>query len=229
MTDKNTDLILDKKTDMPFINSIPDALKYYDENTEKFIKIRKKIKYFTTKKISNKNENNKEESEEKIRTDHRDLSFYDKDKNYLFTSRIELVGKYYEGQSVWIWGWALPSWNKSFSTIIRNVFIYGTDLNIYTGGVANNEKLLLKNTLITSRSVTTDIIQVEIYCALASYLAKKVFILPFVDIEFSEGTYMIYNDYLQNDIQIDLDITDEKKQNINRKVYYMYILDPPDL
>jgi hypothetical protein len=219
MSDINTDLIQDKKIGVPFISVIPDALRTYDENTEKFMKIRKKIKYFSTKKI----DDNQYDNENK--TDHINFSFYDKDKNYLFTSRIELVGKYYEDQNIWIWGWALPKFNKSDSATIRNIFIYGTDINVVTGGIMNNEKLLLKNTLITSRSITTDIIQVEIYCALASYLGKKVFVLPFVNIDFEEGTeYIVYTDLQDNDIQLDLNNTNE-----NRKVYYMYILDPPDI
>ena len=56
-----------------------------------------------------------------------------------------------------------------------------------SGGVLNTENLLLKNELVTSRSVITDQIQVEIHCALASYLAKRPMILPFADVGFEEG------------------------------------------
>jgi hypothetical protein len=222
MADSNAN---NNKIGLPTVSIIPDALKYYDANTDRFMKIRKKIKYYSDSESKSAN-NSDTISSDAINTDHVEYSFYDKDKIFLFKSRIEIVGKYYEGASIWFWGWALPSINKSASTTIRNVFIYGTDINVINNGIVDDEKLLLKNELITSRSIITDLIQIDIHCALASYLAKKPFILPFNFGDINKIRYKEFNDYLTDDINDDTS-DDKSAEDRNRVIYFMYILDHP--
>lgn len=200
------------------LSIIPDSLKYYDDNNDRYQKIRKKIKYFE-RIIRNVAD---EDDKEHIETDHTVYQFYDKNKKPLFKSRIEYIGKYYIDQNIWIWAWALPHINKSGSSTIRNVFLYGTDIDVINTGELNLENLLLKNELVTSRSIITDVIQIDIHCALASYLAKKPMVLPFSDIRKGEDyPLMTYTEKPLTEI----DGTDNKI--ISNYIYYMYILDPP--
>jgi hypothetical protein len=185
-----------KRKSNPTISIVPDALKYLDENNEKFEKIRKKINIV--------------------------YRFYDNDKNILFKSRIEYIGKYYIDQNIWIWAWALPNLNKSGSTIIRNVFMYGTDINVTRDDIPNPENLLLRTELITSRSIITDHIQIEMHCAIASYLAKKPMILPFYDLDANERRGQLYT--YRDDKRLE---NPESDNIMSHFVYYMYILDPP--
>lgn len=212
-----------KKKTIPTLSIIPDALKYLDENNERYEKIKKRIRYFEVISRASNGETDKEH----IDTDHLVYQFLDKDKNVIFKSRVEYVGKHYVDQNIWIWAWALSHINKSGSTIIRNVFMYGTDINVISGGVLNTENLLLKNELVTSRSVITDQIQVEIHCALASYLAKRPMILPFADVgfDYESGPLIPY----QEEPIAESKISNKTDKIMSHFVYYMYILDPPGL
>jgi hypothetical protein len=207
-----------KRKSIPTISIVPDALKYLDENNEKFEKIRKKIKYI--EKMPQNIDTTDETSH--IDTDHIVYRFYDNDKNILFKSRIEYIGKYYIDQNIWIWAWALPNLNKSGSTIIRNVFMYGTDINVTRDDIPNPENLLLRTELITSRSIITDHIQIEMHCAIASYLAKKPMILPFYDLDANERRGQLYT--YRDDKRLE---NPESDNIMSHFVYYMYILDPP--
>lgn len=178
------------------INIVNDALKYYDQNNEIFYELKKRIKYVKHADVDQKDI-------EGIK-----LVFYDQNKQELFTSRVEILGKYYNTINTWIWGWSLPNIDKSLTSIIRKVFFYGTDINIH-----NSANVLLKNELITSRFRIVDEIQLEIHCAIASYLAKKPFIFMWKEFlikpgEIGEAKGEFYKG--------NSDIT-----------YYTYIVDPP--
>lgn len=227
MSDKRSSM-QNNKTKRTTISVIPDALKYYDRNTEKYSKLVEKIKYISGRRIEDPSQPDKEVASAK-ETDHVEYSFYDADKNYLFTSRIEYVGKYFENQNIWVWAWALAAVNKSTCTIIRNVFLYGTDINVYSHDSINDENLILRNELVTSRSIITDKIQIDIHCALASYLSKKPFILPLVMSKLM-GQNIDYIPYEQYDvINFDDAKIDSKDYEKNHIIVFMYILDPPDV
>jgi hypothetical protein len=216
--DKTRDNIQHKKTGIPTLSIVPDALKYYDENNERFEKIRKRIKYFE-RKITNISG---DDDVDHIETDHPVYNFYDKDKKLLFKSRVEYIGKHYIDQNIWIWAWALSHINKSGSTIIRDVFMYGTDINVARGGILNPENLLLKNELVTSRSIITDPIQIDIHCAIASYLAKRPMILPFSDVGLGYEEGPLYRYRSEPEME-----QEESDKILSHFIYYMYILDPP--
>lgn len=181
------------------INIVSDALKYYDLNNEKYRDLKKRIKYVKTIDAS------KEDIEGKI------LAFYDGDKNKLFTSRVEILGKYYNTINTWIWGWSLPDIDKALTSIIRKVFFYGTDINI-----DNSANVILKNELVTSRFRVVDDIQIEIHCAIASYLAKKPFIFMWKEF------FVTMTDELS-------EVKGEFYKGNTDVVYYTYIVDPPDI
>lgn len=178
------------------INIVNDALEYYDRNNERFESIKKKVKYVKHAEI-----------------DQRDIEgvklvFYDENKKELFTSRVEILGKYYNTINTWVWGWSLPGIDKSLTSIIRKVFLYGTDINI-----DNPTNVLLKNELITSRFRVVDEVQIDMHCAIASYLAKKPFIFMWKEFLFKYGEIgEVKGEFYEGDTDV---------------IYYTYIVDPP--
>ena len=192
------------------IDIIPEALKYYDENAQKYKHIKKHIKF-----INNSVDTKKDIEGVK-------LDFFDKDMNILFTSRLEIIGKYYGDIKVWVWGWSIPTLDKYFTSIIRKVFLYGTDI-IINNNVSN---VLLKNELITSRFRIDDDIQIDIHCAIASYLAKKPFIVTLNDNIFDSASFEIANDadiYDKSSFEIAND------DNAKSTIFYAFVIDPPDI
>jgi hypothetical protein len=178
------------------VNIVNDALKYYDFNNDKYKAIKNRIKYIKRDTLGTKD------------IESFKATFYDKDRNELFTSKIEILGKYYSDMNIWIWGWSLPDIDKFLTTIIRKVFLYGTDINVSN----NPSNFLLKNELITSRFKIDDYIQLEMHCAIAAYLAKKPFIFPL------------------NNLLFDIDSVIEIKENTNSDIIiYIIIIDPPDI
>ena len=176
---------------------VKDSLKYYDFNNEKYKNIMKRIKFIKFYKDSN----------DIIRCVR--LIFLDKKMNELFRSRVEVLGKYYTQYNTWIWGWSIPDINSYLTTIIRKVFLYGTD--IHTEDKRTN--LFLKNELITSRFKIDSNIQIDIHCAISSYLSK----IPLV--------FRWYN--FPNRRKNDDDVFNIKKKG--KTTFYFFILDTPTL
>jgi hypothetical protein len=181
------------------IEIISDALKYFDMNNDKYRRIKRRIKYV------------KRFPDDKQDIEGLKLIFYDNNMEELFVSRLEILGKYYNSINTWVWGWSLPPINKSLTTIIRKVFLYGTDIDINN----NPANIMLKNELVTSRFRTYDDVQLDIHCSIASYLAKKPFILALKDFSFN---YDLPNEVKSEDYEGTVDIT-----------YYMYVIDPPNI
>lgn len=214
------------KTINPVMSIIPNALKYYDENTAKYIGIRKKIKYWikSADGVEFPYSDSPEENEKfiKIRknSNHMIHTFYDKDKKVLFSSRIEFVGWHYTAHNIWVWAWGVPVTNKAECTTIRNVFLYATDLNAFNAGELDYETSVLKNELTTSRSLVTNQIQVDIRCALSSYLSKNPLIVPYYAQKKDPSTpFVTY-----------LDTGGEgPPPNAYEIIYYTFLLDPPDV
>jgi hypothetical protein len=185
-------------------NIIKDALEKYDRDNEKYENLKKKIKYIRVAEI------------EPADMYGLKLVFYDKNKEELFRSRIEILGKYFNSVNTWIWGWALSDIDKAITTVIRKVFLYGTDINIGTvkNETIRHENILLKNELITSRFRIDNDIQIDIHCAIASYLSKKPFI-------FVMKEFLLHADEYY-------DVKKETWSGTN-VTYYLFILDPPQI
>jgi hypothetical protein len=180
------------------ISIVKDSLEYYDRNNEKYKDLKKKIKYVKHADVD-------QSDIEGLK-----LIFYDENKEELFTSRVEILGKYYNTINTWVWGWSLPGIDKSLTSIIRKVFLYGTDIDI-----TNPANVLLKNELITSRFRVVDNVQIEIHCAIASYLAKKPFIFLWKEFLIKVGEMgEVKGEFYEGDTDV---------------IYYTYIIDPPDL
>ena len=176
---------------------VRDALKYYDQNNEKYLNVKKKIKFV-----------------KHAVADQRDIEgvkliFYDKDMKELFTSRVEILAKYFNEIKVWTWGYSIPSLDRSLTALSKKIFLYGTDIDI-----RNPANILLKNELITSRFIINDEVQIDQHCALASYLSKKPLIFQWKSFIFETEIMEVKGEY------------DDEKTDVT---YYTFIIDPPEV
>lgn len=205
---------MSSNNETPTISVISDALNYHDINKEKYSDLINSISYYR-----------RVESDSLVQNV--TYRFFDDKDNELFTSRVELIGQYHINKAnenennvkSWTWGWAIPITNKYFTNVIKKVLLYGTDINVRIDGKMNDDNLLLKSELITSRFFVSDNTQVDIHCALASYLSKIPLIMSFANIgnfDEKDETKIIYTKY-------------EKNSNYNGVVFYMYILDEPEV
>lgn len=144
---------------------ISDALEYFDKNNEVYNKIAKKIKYIQM-------------DQNKTKTDGLYLAFYDNKKKFLFSSRVEILAKYYTQNNLWVWGWALPNVNYAHITLIKKLLLYGIDIS----SASRQYIAEIKNELVTSRTYIKNPTQIEIHCALACYLAKQPMMYEIDDI-----------------------------------------------
>jgi hypothetical protein len=172
------------------ITLITNALEYYDANNDKYYNAFKKIKYI--KFIEAEND-----------LDHNIIIMYDENKNEKFRSKYEVIGLYNSNVNIWAWGWAIPTFRKNTTNIVRRIWNYGATLD--------PEILYLKTELITSRFLIDDSTQLDIHVSMASYLSKQP---------------LVYKHYVYTQLKLDkdgfLDITNNTGNYI---LYYMFLLD----
>lgn len=141
---------------------IKNSLEYYDNHQEKNKNKFSKVNYISIE-INSKD------------LQHDVIIFYDSDFKELFRSRVEKIGLYDKISSIWTWAWAIPYLKKNETTLIRKILMYGSELD--------PSLLFLKTELITSRLRVLNRAQLDLHCAVASYLSKKPLIY----------NYTIYN------------------------------------
>jgi hypothetical protein len=189
------------------MNIVPISLEYYDKNRETSKKYIKRAKYY--KLVGGKYSD----------TEKTKIFFYDEEKNIINKYSIERLGKYINRYNTWIWSWAEPYINKRDIARSRKILNYGLDLNInHEDPGVKNRALFLKTELITSRFKITNLAQIEIYIAIASYLSKTPFI-------FSHFTFFAIN---QDKTELKKISTPPKNIVDSNKQYfieYFYILD----
>lgn len=193
-TKSNSELI--NNTDITLVNN---AFEYYDKNNEKYMDKFNNVVYISLERKLNDLE-------------HSILSFYDKDLKLLFSYKFERIGMYDKKSNIWSWAWTIPYFNKNETNIIRKILNYGVELN------ANS--IFLKTELVTSRFRITNNAQLDLHCAIASYLAKKPLIFKykfFSNPEIIEDKYVniLYPKYTYDKDQI------ETYEIVN----YVYLLD----
>lgn len=156
------------------------ALEYYDKNREKYESYFKDLEYI---------EFDVEESD----MGNSMLTMFDKDQNKIKTVKYEMIGTFDYVYRVWIWAWSIPSLKKNLSYQSRRILSYGMDLEY-------ERYPFLKFELITSRFVVTDPLQLDMYIAVASYIAKQEIILKVkVKYDFVEAPIKIIKDDLDNE------------------------------
>ena len=176
---------------------IPTALEYYDKNNEKYESFFKKIYYY--KIIRGANE-----------LEYSYLSLYDENKNEIFRSRYENIGLYNNKSRTWAWAWSIPRFAKNTTTIARKIVNYGMELPY--------DSTFLKTELITSRFRITDLIQLDMHIAIASYLSKKPLVFHFNVYPKDTATSKdIYSTHVEESLP------ENEKENFVS--YYMFLLD----
>lgn len=189
---------------MDNVSLVTTALKYYDENSEKYEGVLKNAKY--VKFIIAEND-----------MSHNVIQFFDKNKNEMFKSRYEIIGQYNTDVNTWTWGWALPNYKKQNTNIVRKLWNYGAMLD--------PSVKYLKTELITSRFRVADFVQLDIHVGIASYMSKNPLVHKYGVAKFvtsADGGYEI-----SNEKPIDSEGYIFLNENINEciLVYYMFLLD----
>lgn len=221
----------DKKYET-IMSIIPDALKYYDDNKEKYLGLRKKIKYYKIPKYGPQlsstffmDEERNKKFKDNLKPDDLIFTFYDENENILFSSRMEVIGTFLSDWRAWIWAWSLPHSERNHIMTVKKVLYYILDMDMRHNGILSLESLILKNTLITSRSLITSEIQIDINCSLAAYLSKKRLIIPMFTPDKSSEEL---KDIIKMHKYYDYDLIDNFHLHYNVPVYYMIALDIPD-
>ncbi len=179
------------------ITLIRNAFDYYDKNQEKIKNKFEKVNYISL------------ESTDKD-LEHNVIVFYDSSFNELFKSRTEKIGIYDKMSGIWSWAWAVAYFKKNETNIIRKILLYGTELD--------PNSRFLKTELITSRFKISNIAQLDMHCAIASYLSKKPTIFKY---NIFSSPKIIDNKY------VDILHPDYSKKNDENfeLTYYNFLLD----
>lgn len=138
-----------------FSQLVMNAFDYFDTNKEKYEGLSKKFKYYRPEYYDND-------------VDQNYIHFFDKSQKEIFKSKYAIIGQYFISSKTWIWAWAVPKLSKKETIFARKILNYGFDLT--------SENITLKTALITSRFRITNLVQLEFYLALSSYLAKMPFV-----------------------------------------------------
>jgi hypothetical protein len=180
------------------INLIKNCFEYYDKNQEK-----NKNKFALVNYIS------LQTSEKDL--EHNVMIFYDSDFKELFRSRIEKIGIYDKKSHIWSWAWSVAYLKKNETNIIRKILLYGIELD--------NNSRVLKTELVTSRFEISNYAQIDLHCAIASYLSKKPNIFKY---NITSSPEIIENKYVNI-------LTPDKSYDVNNKTfeleYYNFLLD----
>jgi len=176
---------------------IKNSFDYYDKNQEKIKNKFDKVNYISLQST------NKD-------LEHNIMIFYDSNFKELFRSRIEKIGIYDKLSSIWSWAWAVGYFKKNETNIIRKILMYGTELD--------PNSRFLKMELVTSRFKISNIAQLDMHCAIASYLSKKPNIFKY---NIFSSPKIIDNKYV--DI-LNPDYSHKNDQNFEL-TYYNFLLD----
>ena len=179
------------------VTLINNAFEYYDINQEKIKDKFNNVNYISVEPT------NKD-------LEHNIIYFYDSDFKELFKSRIEKIGIYDKMSGIWSWAWAVAYFLKNETNIIRKILLYGTELD--------PKSRFLKTELVTSRFKISNITQLDMHCAIASYLSKKPIIFKykiFSSPKIIDGKYV---DIVNPDFS-------KKNDQSFELVYYNFLLD----
>jgi len=192
------DIKLNKMSvDVNDMTLIKNSFEYYDKNNEKIGNKFDKVNYISF-------EINQKDLEHDI------IIFYDVNLKELFRSRIEKIGIFDKISKIWTWAWAVSSFKKNETNIVRKILQYGTELDPST--------IFLKTELITSRFRISNKIQLDMHCAIASYLSKKKQIYKYTIFNLLKLIDNKYIDIINPDYSKNEDVTFELE-------YFVFLLD----
>lgn len=171
------------------LSYVPVSLEYFDKNQEIYENAYDDIKYY------------------KIVSDGY-IIFYDENKNEYTRSKYEIIGFFDNESKVWVWAWSVPHFNKNQTKIVRSIVNYGMELDPKNSN--------LKTELVTSRFIITNMIQLDMHVAIASYLARKPLIYKLI---------LRKKTYFTNDIIFNVIKSYDELSNDDYIIYYVFLLD----
>jgi hypothetical protein len=181
-------------------NIVVNSISYYDKNLEKYGYLFKNTKYV-----------NFPPDDKNIKGDitRRKISFYNKNKKEIFSSRYEIIGVYENITHTWTWGWAIPKFKKNVTYMSRKILNYGLDIDS-----DETNSMFLKTELITGRFRISDHVQLDIHASIASYISKYPVVYKFV---FDRSK----SDSMKNYVEVG----DNNVLKGDYSIYYLFILD----
>lgn len=218
----------------PDIDLVKNALEQYDIHREKLDLLLHDATYIDFEQKESDLEKNV-------------VNFYDKDKNKILSSRYENIGIYYYYDSnnrFWTWAWSVPVHEKKQVQTIKRVLNHGIDLPAFYG--------FLKTELTSSHFSIYSNVQLEMHCAVASYIAKVPYVFeyinhPIVELEKTYGSEKNYVKLIKNIGEIDsrieslnklvhnshkdendfkiIDSLLNNKNTSQPRIYYLFLLD----
>jgi hypothetical protein len=159
------------------INIFKKAIENYDQ-------LREENKDFMNKIDRVEMETKKEDSLRSL------ITFFDNKNNKLGKAPFEILGVYHNLTHLWSWAWAVHSLAKNATTLSKQLFDYG--YNIDRSANVTDYGLNLRAELLNSRFKIKDVAQIDIYISLCLYLSKKRMVYP----------YVIKNDHDPNDYTV---------------------------
>jgi hypothetical protein len=195
--DDEDDNINKSDTNINDIMLIRNSFEYYDKNQENIKNKFDKVNYISF-------DINKKDLEHNV------IIFYDSDLKELFRSRMEKIGVYDKLSQIWTWSWAISHLNKNETNISRKILKYGVELDPMSR--------FLKTELVTSRFRISNKTQLDMHCAIASYLSKKPNVYKYTIYSLLKLIDNKYIDILHPDYTKMEEITFELE-------YYVFLLD----
>jgi len=196
-TDNNTDTDNNNFYNDKTISLVRDALEFFDKGQDKYRDEYKNINYISIEENLNDLE-------------HNIIIFYDIYFKEISSHKYEWIGIFDIKSNLWTWAWAIPYSPKNETNIIRKILTYGVELD--------QTSVSLKVELITSRFKITNKVQLDIHCAIASYLSKKQKIFSY---KVYGSTRIINNKFV--DI-LNPDIENKNSDNYEL-ISYIFLLD----
>jgi hypothetical protein len=151
-------------------NLIKDALIYYDSHQDNVAKFLDKAFYVRFEETDDEEENNYK------------ITFYDKNKTKILTSKIEYLALYVPNTRTFKWAWTIPSFDKALTELSRKMLNYAFTLEV--------DDFMLKSELLNSKIHVLNEYQHDIHLAISAYLTKKPFIFKFYNAIYDKDDYL---------------------------------------
>lgn len=149
------------------------------------------IDYLTNKNNTIKIQKGQKSTERDI------IRIYGKNDDLILESEFEILGSFYPALKVWNWAWANPGFVSPQNFLSKEILNRAIEWTI--------DLTYLKSIVINSRTIITDIVQLDINLAFGASVIKHYYIYPYIDK--SKNTEMIHYLILLNEEHLDKILT----------------------
>jgi hypothetical protein len=142
------------------IELIHNMYHYYDSQFFKYKKFFNEVSY--SKEINSQSDTNSNI-----------IEFYNKKNKIILKASYQFLGRYFEKDNIWKWGWCIDM-HKNLNYFIKKIFDYGFNLNTVIDNKNPNKIISLIKKILTNSIIK--IINIEFILALSLYITKADFI-----------------------------------------------------